>query len=93
MTRRTPAQVLPPGEHLREELEARHLTPDHLAGMIGRPALWVNEFIAGKQALTPEIAATLAQALGTGAEVWLNLESGYRSSLPPKREIATGGRG
>ena len=88
MTGRTPAQLFPPGAHLREELEARDLTPEQLARMISQPLRWVNEFLVGNKRITPEAAKALGQALGTGPEIWLNLEKSYRSSLAAKGGVA-----
>ena len=74
------AEVFPPGEFLREELEARNWTQTELAEIIGRPVRLINEIIAGKRAITPETAIQLGESLGTGAEVWMNLESQYQLS-------------
>lgn len=74
------AEVFPPGEFLREELEARNWTQTELAEIIGRPVRLINEIIAGKKAITPETAIQLGESLGTGPEVWMNLESQYQLS-------------
>lgn len=74
------AEVFPPGEFLREELEARNWSQTELAEIIGRPVRLVNEIIAGKKAITPETAIQLGESLGTGPEVWMNLESQYQLS-------------
>lgn len=74
------AEVFPPGEFLREELEVRNWTQTELAEIIGRPVRLINEIIAGKKAITPETAIQLGESLGTGAEVWMNLESQYQLS-------------
>lgn len=71
-------QVFPPGEILREELEARGWSQLDLAEILGRPAKLVNEIIAGKRAITPETAQGLADALGTSPELWMNLEAQYQ---------------
>ena len=72
------AEVFPPGEFLREELEARNWSQTELAEIIGRPVRLINEIIAGKKAITPETAIQLGESLGTGPEVWMNLESHYQ---------------
>jgi HTH-type transcriptional regulator/antitoxin HigA len=74
------AEVFPPGEFLREELEARNWSQTELAEIIGRPVRLINEIIAGKKAITPETAIQLGESLGTGPEVWMNLESQYQLS-------------
>jgi HTH-type transcriptional regulator/antitoxin HigA len=75
---RKPAQVFPPGEFIREELEARGWTQTDLARIIGRPLQAVNAIINCKKEITAQTAVSLAAAFGTSPEVWLNLESAYR---------------
>jgi HTH-type transcriptional regulator/antitoxin HigA len=75
------AEVFPPGDHIREELEARRWTQGDLAAVLGRPLPAINEMINGKERITAETAKALALAFGTSAEVWLNLETAYRLSL------------
>lgn len=77
------AETFPPGEFLQEELDARGWSQTELAEIMGRPARLINEIIAGKRAITPETAVQLGDSLGTGAEVWLNLESQYQLSKVP----------
>jgi HTH-type transcriptional regulator/antitoxin HigA len=74
------AKVFPPGDFLREEIEARGWTQTDLAEILGRPPRVVNEIIAGKRAITPETAKGLGEALGTGAHFWMNLESAWQLS-------------
>lgn len=74
------AEIFPPGEFLRDELEARGWTQTELAEIIGRPVRLVNEIIAGKKSITPETAIQLGESLGTGPELWMNLESQYQLS-------------
>jgi HTH-type transcriptional regulator / antitoxin HigA len=81
MKERIPAEVFPPGEFIKEELEARGLTQDDLAEILGRPFRTINEVITGKRGITTETAKGLGEAFGTGAQFWMNLESAYRLSL------------
>lgn len=74
------AEIFPPGEFLKEELEARNWSQIELAEVIGRPVKLVNEIILGKRAISPETAIQLGEALGTGPEFWMNLESLYQLS-------------
>lgn len=78
MAMRRPAEVFPPGEFLREELEARGWTQADLADILGRPYPVVNEIVAGRRGISPETARGLAAALGTSAELWMNLEAAYQ---------------
>ena len=90
----TLAEVFPPGEYLREELDARGWTQEEFADIIGRSYKQVNELLGGKAALTAPMAAAIAAALGTSAELWLNLESTFRLSLaePVSHDVARRGR-
>jgi HTH-type transcriptional regulator/antitoxin HigA len=76
---RVPAEVFPPGEFVREELEARGWTQGDLAQIMGRPVRLVSELITGKKQITPETARGLAQAFGDNDPLyWMNLDSAYR---------------
>jgi HTH-type transcriptional regulator/antitoxin HigA len=75
---RVPAEIFPPGEFIRDELEARGWTQTDLAEILGRPLRLVNELIAGKKQITPDTAQGLAEAFGTDAILWMNLDSQYR---------------
>jgi HTH-type transcriptional regulator/antitoxin HigA len=77
---RIPAESFLPGEYIADELEARGWTQTDLAEILGRPPRLVNELIKGKRGITPETARGLAQAFGTSAELWMNLESAYQLS-------------
>ena len=80
MNNRTPAEVFPPGEFIRDELEERGWTQIDLAKITGRPASSINLIITGKTSVTPETASELANAFGTSPQFWLNLESAYQLS-------------
>jgi HTH-type transcriptional regulator / antitoxin HigA len=74
----TPAEVFPPGEYLRDELEERGWTVTEFAEIIGRPVQAVSEILNGKKEVTTETALALSEALGTTPELWLNLQTNYR---------------
>ena len=78
MSERRPAEVFPPGDFIKEELEARAWTQTDLAEILGRPQRVVSEIIHGKRAISPETATGLGDAFGTGAQFWMNLESAYQ---------------
>ena len=78
MRERKPVEVYPPGEFVKDELDARGWAQGDLAEILGRPARLVNELISGKRGITPETAKGLAKAFGTSAEFWMNLESAYQ---------------
>jgi HTH-type transcriptional regulator / antitoxin HigA len=77
---RGPAETFSPGEYLRDELDARGWTQIDLAAILGRPLRLVSDVILGKRGITPETATGLAKALGTSAELWLNLDAAYQLS-------------
>ncbi|MDE0493884.1 MAG: HigA family addiction module antitoxin [Acidimicrobiaceae bacterium] len=74
----TPAHAFPPGEYLRDELDERGWTVTEFAEILGRPVQAVSEILNEKKEITTETAMALSEALGTTAEVWLNLQTRYR---------------
>ncbi len=92
--KRPVAQVFPPGDFIREELEARGWTQDHLARIIDRPVQAVNAIINAKKEITPATAIALGAAFGTSAKFWLNLETAYRlaQAAPADPSIAARAR-
>ena len=72
-TKHMPAEVFPPGEFIREELEERGWTQEDFAAILGRSPRLVNEVIMGKRGITPETANGLSAAFGTSAQFWMNL--------------------
>jgi addiction module HigA family antidote len=64
-----------PGEILLEEfLLPMGLSQSEFARHIGWTQPKVNEIVNGKRGVTPETAMVLADALGTTARFWLNLQ-------------------
>ena len=63
-----------------EELEQRGWTQADFANIIGRPPRVVNEIIKAKRAITPETAMAIGGALGTGGQLWMNMEASYQLS-------------
>jgi HTH-type transcriptional regulator / antitoxin HigA len=80
MTMHNYAEIFPPGEFLKDELEARNWSQTEFAEIIGRPVRLINEIIAGKRSITPETAIQFSASLGTSAELWMNLESQFQLS-------------
>lgn len=77
-------EAFPPGEFIKDELEARGWTQGDLARIMGRQDSVISAIINGKRSVSSEIASELASAFGTSAEVWLNLQTSY--DLAFKRE-------
>lgn len=72
------AEVFPPGEFILEELEARGWSQTELADILSFARNIVNELISGKRTITPKIAKALAEAFGSSAQYWMNLDSAYQ---------------
>jgi HTH-type transcriptional regulator / antitoxin HigA len=74
-----PDTAIPPGEFLREEIEARGLSQKELAQRMGRPLNAINEIVNGKKSITAETALELEEAMPEiPARFWLNLETDYQ---------------
>ncbi|MEA2704305.1 MAG: HTH-type transcriptional regulator / antitoxin HigA [Actinomycetota bacterium] len=73
-----PAETFSPGEFLRDELAERGWSEAEFADILGRPAQAVSEILNGKKEITTETAVAIGAALGTSAELWLNLQSAFR---------------
>lgn len=78
-----------PGEILRYEfLEPMKLTQSEFADHIGVPLQRVNEIVLGKRGVSSETAWLFAQALGTSAEFWTNLQTAYDlAKFKPLRKV------
>jgi HTH-type transcriptional regulator/antitoxin HigA len=93
MPNRTPVEVFPPGDFIKEEMDARGWTQGDLAQIMGRPLRLVNELIAGKKQITPETARGLAKAFGDDDPLyWMNLDSAYRLANTEPADEAVGRR-
>ena len=67
MTTRKIAEAFPPGEFIKDELEARGWLQTDLASIIGRNTGTISQIISGKQPINPELARALGAAFGTSA--------------------------
>ena len=77
----------PPGEVLAEEfLSPMGLTQTALAGRMGVAVQQVNLIVAGRRAITPQMAIKLARALDTSPEFWMNLQTNYDLGVELQRE-------
>ena len=81
-----PANPFHPGEILLEEflLPAR-LTQTAFAEQLGWTRARLNELIKGKRGITAESALDLADALGTSAKLWMNLQATWDLDQAVKR--------
>ena len=83
--------AIPPGESIAENIEFLGVPLTELATALALPVEAVNELIVGDRAITPDIAVALEAAIGTPAQLWLNLEARYRATIARNWE-RTGGR-
>jgi len=88
----TPAETFPPGEYLRDELEVRGWSEKEFAEILGRPVQAVSEIMNGRKQIVPETALAIAEALGTSAELWINLQAAFnlyeaKSGRPPITDV------
>lgn len=77
MTTQPLAQAFPVGDYLAEELEERGWTVDDFASILDVPSAFAAELITGDREISRETAARIGAALGTSAELWLNLQDTY----------------
>jgi addiction module HigA family antidote len=69
-----------PGEFLKDELQARGLSPHALSIALRLPASRISQIIRGQRAITPETALRLARYFGGSAAIWLRLQVAYELS-------------
>ena len=70
-----------PGEVLADELSELGLSAAALARALHVPTNRVTQILNGKRAMTADTALRLGRWLGTGPEVWLNLQKQYELRL------------
>lgn len=74
-----------PGEILAEELQALEMSANELASILCVPANRISQILAGKRGITADTALRLGQWLGTGPEIWLNLQKSYELRLAQEK--------
>jgi len=75
-----PTLALPPihpGEVLRDELDALHLSANVLARALDVPTNRVTEILNGSRGISADSALRLARYFGTSARFWMNLQVSY----------------
>jgi addiction module HigA family antidote len=76
-----PRPAIHPGEILADELAELEISANELARILHVPANRISQILAGKRAITADTALRLGQWLGSGAEIWLNLQKSYELRL------------
>lgn len=69
--------IVPPGELLLEELQARKMSQVELARQMKRPPQTINAIIKGKKRITARSAIELEAVLGISALFWMRLDISY----------------
>lgn len=72
------AEAFHPGEYILDEIRERNWTVEEFAEKSGLPLTLLNSIIEEKARISPHTAECLGAILGTGAEVWANLDMHYR---------------
>ncbi len=70
-----------PGEILAEELEERGFTGSAAARALGIPQSRISNILRGRTGITADTALRLGRWLGTGPELWLNMQKDYELRL------------
>src|SRR5438046_800292 len=76
-----PRPPIHPGEILADELAELNVSAAELARMLHVPTNRITQILKGQRAITADTALRLGQWLGTGAELWLNLQKAYELRL------------
>ncbi|CAN02931.1 putative HTH-type transcriptional regulator YddM [Clavibacter michiganensis subsp. michiganensis] len=79
-------EVPPPGETLRETLDALDMSQVQFAQRCGLSTKHVNQILQGQSAVTPETALLIERVTGVPARFWNALESDYRDALGRAQE-------
>lgn len=70
-----------PGQILGAELEARGVTANQLALDLRVPPNRITAILCGERSVTAETALRLGRYLGTGAALWMNLQTAHDVSV------------
>lgn len=70
-----------PGEILADELEALDMNASQLSRELHVPVNRITQILNGRRAITADTALRLGRWLGTGPELWLNLQKAYELRL------------
>jgi addiction module HigA family antidote len=74
-----------PGEILADELEELDMTASRVARALHVPTIRITQILNGERAITAGMALRLGQWLGTGPELWLNLQKQCELRLAEER--------
>lgn len=77
-----------PGKILADEMRARDLSANALALKLRVPANRITEIVNGKRSISPETAIRLGHYFGTGAGLWMRLQTDYDLAQVEKKRGA-----
>lgn len=69
-----PGDIFHPGEHLKDEIDARGMSQQELADKTGLSKSAISSIMHGRRNITAIIALKLETALKVSAEFWMNLQ-------------------
>jgi HTH-type transcriptional regulator/antitoxin HigA len=81
-----PDYVSPPGETIRESVEALGMTQNEFAKRMGITPKTVTKLIHGGAPIRPDTALALEKVLNVPARFWTNLEANYQEFLARQNE-------
>jgi len=84
MDKRIPAECFPPGEFLRDELNARQVSASYFAKIVGMDIQEVYDIMDGKLHIGAEEAEKLGSALGVSSAFWANTQKIYDEWMASK---------
>ena len=76
-----------PGEMIGDSLEEMRISVSAAARGLGVTRQQLHNLIAGRSAITPEMAVKLEKAIGSTADGWLRMQMNYDLAQVRKRDI------
>lgn len=81
-----PESARPPGETLKDQLDALGIPQADLARRTGLSTKHINQIVQGTAVLSPETALLLERVVGIRASMWNQLEASWRTHLTHESE-------
>ena len=80
-----PRPAIHPGEILADEIQELEMSAAELARTLHVPTNRITQIINGQRGITADTALRLGHWLGTGAELWLNLQKSYELRIAEQK--------
>lgn len=77
-TRYEPDYAVPPGQVLKERLDAQGMTITEFARRCGRSATLISRIVAGRAPIETRTALQFETVLGVDVGIWLGIQTDYR---------------